>query len=195
MKFGKKGVNKVIIEKIIGNVFEINEENLKINWLNMPYDHAHKKIQRFEYEGLDLGLKLSEEDRQRGLKHGDIIYRENNVVYAINIEELECLKLSMDEAKSFVNLAYIIGNRHAKLYWSEDGKSLITPYEKTLEEMLNNVDGIKMDKVMAKLLAKNNLMAILPQGQVVDHHSHDHDHDHDHDHHHHHDHDHHHHHE
>lgn len=64
-------MNKLIIEKIIGNVFDINEENLQINWLNMPYDHAHKKIQRFEYEGLDLGLKLSEEDRQRGLKHGD----------------------------------------------------------------------------------------------------------------------------
>lgn len=178
----------MIIEKIVENVFDLNEENLKINWLDMPFDHAHKRIQRFEFDGKDFGVKLSEEDRKIGIKHGDIIYREGDVVYAINIEEEECLCVHMPDLESMVNVAYVIGNRHAKLYWSDDKKSLITPYEKTIEEMLSHIKNITMYKIVEKLPPKNNLMAILPQGGTV---GHDHDHEHDHHHEHEHSHDHH----
>lgn len=176
-----KEVSKLIIEKIVGNVFDLNDENLDIHWLDMPFDHAHKKIHRFYVQGKEFGLKLSEEDRKRGLKHGDIVYREGNLVYAINIAEEECLKILMPKLESMVEVAYTIGNRHAKLYWGEGKKFLLTPYEETLEAMLAGVEGIKLEKTLAKLLAKNNLMAILPQGGVVGH-GHDHDHSHIHDH-------------
>lgn len=183
----------MIIEKIIGNVFDLEDDNLKINWLDMPFDHAHKRIQRFEFDGKDFGVKLSEEDRVIGLKHGDIIYKEGDVLYAINIEEEECLSVHMPDMESMVNVSYVIGNRHAKLYWSDDRTSLLTPYEKTIEEMLSHIKNITMYKKVTKLLPKNNLMSILPQGGTVGHdHDHDYHHDHDHHHDHHHDHGHHH---
>ena len=183
----------MIIEKIIGNVFDLEDDNLKINWLDMPFDHAHKRIQRFEFDGKDFGVKLSEADRVIGLKHGDIIYKEGDVLYAINIEEEECLSVHMPDMESMVNVSYVIGNRHAKLYWSDDRTSLLTPYEKTIEEMLSHIKNITMYKKVTKLLPKNNLMSILPQGGTVGHdHDHDYHHDHDHHHDHHHDHGHHH---
>lgn len=172
----------MIIEKVVGYVQEKQYKNSNIQWLTMPFDHAHKRVQRFKaQDGREFGIRLLEEERVRGLKQGDILFydKDKDIAYAINVEEEPVLIIKVDKLENMGAIGYIIGNRHAKLYQGESSLELVTPYEKTLEEMLKTVKEISIKEDHRKLLAEDDLMSILPQGERD--HDHDHEYEHDHD--------------
>ncbi|PSM51452.1 urease accessory protein UreE [Campylobacter blaseri] len=165
----------MIINKVLDNEVDSDFSKYKTIYATMPFDHSHKRIQKLKADdGMEFHFMLDEDVRVRGLNHGDIFFRDEKTKtqYAIKIAEILCLVIKVKNSKDRASIGYVIGNRHAKVYFGDNVYELLTPYEKTMEDMLSQIKEVKVSKGHRVLLPEKSLMAILPNSQEP--HSHDH---------------------
>ncbi|AQW84112.1 urease accessory protein UreE [Campylobacter pinnipediorum subsp. pinnipediorum] len=165
----------MIITDILGSVFEDKFLKYKLVYTTISYDHTHKKIQTLVADdGVEFRFRLDESVRVRGLNDGDVFFvdKEKQTLYAIKISEILCLVIKTKTPANSASIGYVIGNRHAKLYFGESENEFLTPYEKTIEDMLSVVLNIELSKEHRVLEPEKSLMNILPNSQDTHHHSH-----------------------
>jgi urease accessory protein len=123
----------MLIQKKIGHIDAYELGNRSIDWLQLEWFEAGKRIlRRKTLEGKEVALKFMAE--HTGLTQGDIIFEDGQSVIAIEILPCECMVVKPANMFEMASACYEIGNKHLPLYF-ESG-CLLVPFEKPLSRLL-----------------------------------------------------------
>lgn len=137
----------MIIEKILGNLKNIDIGNKSIDTIDVEWYEVNKKIlKKDSVFGREVGIRLSEHKK---INDGDILYMDDSEIIAVNIPESEAILIQPKNMVDMGTICYEIGNQHVPLFLTED--SIMIPYEKPLMELLEK-KGFNPKKEMRKLI-------------------------------------------
>lgn len=144
----------MLCDKILGNVKNMQTEKQSVDYVDFYWDEAFKKIhKKVSQKGTEVGIRLDDSILTRGIRTGDILFEEETQILAARI--LPCqvieIRIDSDHPKMTAKVCYEIGNRHAALFWGEDGESFLTPYTQPMLEMLEKLHGVKAQVKEAQL--------------------------------------------
>lgn len=126
----------MIIENIVGNLETFNSYGFNIEYVDIDWYSANKKIHKFILEDETIiGTRLTHEAMIRGLLQNDIIAIIDEKLIVINIKEVKCIGIKLDDILIASKASYEIGNRHGSLFVSDDNY-LITPFDNPTYEFL-----------------------------------------------------------
>lgn len=198
----------MLVEKTIGNIKDFPGK--EIEYVSVDWHECHKRILKKRLEsGEELGIRLSDQDAQIGLKEGDVLAVIDNRAIAVSIAPSEALIVDAKTSDLIPKVCYEIGNRHAPFFKGDKPTEFYTPYEMPIKVMLEKI-GASVKVGMVKLTHDRAISAAAnvhghshddggydgkggkPEGSFYDHDGHEHKHDDDHEHHHDHNHEHHH---
>ncbi len=123
----------MIIQQKSGNLNTININKRSIDWLQLEWFEASKRILRKQTRsGNDIALKFP--DRNPVLTQGDVLYEDDTFIIAVDI--LPCDVLAIQPASLFemASVCYEIGNKHLPLFYEKD--ELLVPFEMPLFRLL-----------------------------------------------------------
>ena len=122
----------MICEKIIGKLDSQKVSGKKVEYVDIDWDDAFKKIHK---KTTDAGTELA--DR----------------VIAVRIPPCEVIRVRVAPDHGFMTakVCYEIGNRHAPLFYGKDAYSFITPYNEPMLQMLSKLHGVTAERAREKL--------------------------------------------
>lgn len=164
---------QIIAEEVLGNLADSPLDGWQIDQLSLSFDQTHKRILRLNSAaGVDVGLRLSEEQQKKGLNHGDILFCDQAAHYALTVAIIPhpCLVLEAENPLRFAQAAYAIGNRHSPLYCGRKELELLVPEEALMGKMLAEM-GFVWRQEMVRLSASMEFLAGVGHGA----HGHSHD--------------------
>ena len=113
----------MLVEKVIGNINDEQFKNSNIDYVDIEWHEAFKKLHRkTSQSGIEVGIKLDNDILTRGLRQGDVL--------AIN---------EVDDTHLVPKVCYEIGNRHATLFEGSSHNEFITIYSEPMKEMLEKI--------------------------------------------------------
>ena len=143
----------MLCEQILGKLEETDISGRKLEYVDIEWHEAFKKIHRkVTDKGTEVGIRMDDSVLTRGLLQGDVIYRDENLVIAVNTPPCEIIQVSLMEGheKMAAKVCYEIGNRHAPLFWGEED-TFITIYNEPMMVMLSKIHGVTAVKKTEKL--------------------------------------------
>lgn len=157
----------MLCEKVIGKLSELQTENKKIEYVDIEWHEAFKKIHRkIGSEGSDIGIRMGDEILKRGLFQDDVIYDQDGVVVVVNTPPCEVLVVTIKPGheKWAAKVCYEIGNRHAPLFWGENG-TFITIFNEPMFVLLQNIHGAEVRREVRKLNFNDRISAAIHNHQ------------------------------
>jgi urease accessory protein len=131
----------MIIEEPIGTVRDPEFAQLKYDTVNLEWFDTHKRIGRVvSKHGMEIGIRLNQATTLRGLRHDDVLYVHDGQAIVVNIPPVTCLVVSVNKRNELIRLCYEVGNRHAPLYYDAKADEFLFPYDKPMEQLLNNLN-------------------------------------------------------
>lgn len=149
-----KGEKFMLCEKIEGRLDEIEVSGKTIEYVDIEWHEAFKKIHRKKTDaGREIGIRLGDSILTRGLYEGDVLYKDDDLIIAVHTPACEIIKITIDPNHAFMvaKTCYEIGNRHAPLFYGEDAYSFITPYNEPMLQMLQKLHGVTVKKEIETL--------------------------------------------
>ena len=143
----------MLCEKVLGKLEEMDAAGRRIEYVDIEWHEAFKKIHRkTSDQGTDVGIRMDDSVLSRGLFQGDVIYADEEVIVAVNTPPCEVIEISLTEGHEMMaaKVCYEIGNRHAPLFWGENG-TYITIYDEPMMAMVTKIHGVRAEKKLAKL--------------------------------------------
>ncbi|MDO5422359.1 MAG: urease accessory protein UreE [Eubacteriales bacterium] len=144
----------MLCEKILGNCADDGFSGKTVDYVDIPWDEAFKKIHRkVSAAGREVGIRLDDSILTRGLSQGDVLGVEGDTVIAVNIPPCKAILIWVDpfHPQMAAKVCYEIGNRHASLFWGEKENSFITPYNEPMLLMLSKLPGVEAQVREVKL--------------------------------------------
>lgn len=144
----------MVCEEVLGNIKDLDGYNHEIDYVDIEWHEAFKKIhKKYTYSGTEIGIRLGNEVLKKGLRDGDILYKDNSRAIVVNIPSCEVIEVSIDENHGLMlgKVCYEIGNKHASLFWGDDYLKLVTPYNEPMLAMLEKMHGVKVEVNTRKL--------------------------------------------
>ncbi len=144
----------MLCEQILGKLKEMDTEGRQIEYVDIEWHEAFKKIHQKETaSGREVGIRLDDSVLTRGLFQDDVIYCDDTLVIAVNTPPCEVILVSFEPGheKMAVKACYEIGNRHAPLFWGDEENTYITIYNEPMLQMLSKIHGVKAEKAVKKL--------------------------------------------
>lgn len=131
----------MIVEKILGNIKDENFKNFKIDYVDVDWFEAQKRILKLTSRNqVSVGVRLDKESQEKGLNQGDVLYVENDTAIVVNIREDDCIVVKIPEEKNrIVKLAWELGNRHTPLFFNETYDNVLFPYDFPLFDMIQKM--------------------------------------------------------
>ena len=87
----------MICEKILGKVTDAKFEGKKVDYVDIFWDEAFKKLHRkTSANGVEIGIRLDDSVLTRGLNQDDVLAVEGDTVFAVRIPPCECLIVRID---------------------------------------------------------------------------------------------------
>lgn len=130
----------MLVEKVIGNINDEQFKNSNIDYVDIEWHEAFKKLHRkTSQSGIDVGIKLDNDILTRGLRQGDILAINEDNVIAVNIPKDKALVVKVDNTHLVPKVCYEIGNRHATLFEGSSHNEFITIYSEPMKEMLEKI--------------------------------------------------------
>ena len=122
----------MLVEKVIGNINDDKFKNSKIDYVDIEWHEAFKKLHRkTSQNGIEVGIKLDNDILTKGLRQGDVLAINDDSIIAVNIPKDKALVVKVDDNHLIPKVCYEIGNRHATLF--------ITVYSEPMKEMLEKI--------------------------------------------------------
>lgn len=122
----------MIIEKIAGNIEQIDVKGRHIEKVHMHSDDLVKRIQRVTTDhGNELGIRLKE---PKDLLHGDILYMDHQNMIVVNVIADDLLVIRPTSIKQMGEIAHNLGNRHLPAQF--EGDEMLVQYDYLVEELL-----------------------------------------------------------
>ena len=130
----------MLVEKVIGNINDEQFKNSNIDYVDIEWHEAFKKLHRkTSQSGIEVGIKLDNDILTRGLRQGDILAINKDNVIAVNIPKDKALVVKVDNTHLVPKVCYEIGNRHATLFEGSSHNEFITIYSEPMKEMLEKI--------------------------------------------------------
>ena len=130
----------MLVEKVIGNINDEQFKNSNIDYVEIEWHEAFKKLHRkTSQSGIEVGIKLDNDILTRGLRQGDVLAINEDNVIAVNIPKDKALVVKVDDTHLVPKVCYEIGNRHATLFEGSSHNEFITIYSEPMKEMLEKI--------------------------------------------------------
>ena len=130
----------MLVEKVIGNINDEQFKNSNIDYVDIEWHEAFKKLHRkTSQSGIEVGIKLDNDILTRGLRQGDVLAINEDNVIAVNIPKDKALVVKVDDNHLVPKVCYEIGNRHATLFEGSSHNEFITIYSEPMKEMLEKI--------------------------------------------------------
>ena len=130
----------MLVEKVIGNINDEQFKNSNIDYVDIEWHEAFKKLHRkTRQRGIEVGIKLDNDILTRGLRQGDVLAINEDNVIAVNIPKDKALVVKVDDTHLVPKVCYEIGNRHATLFEGSSHNEFITIYSEPMKEMLEKI--------------------------------------------------------
>lgn len=130
----------MLVEKVIGNINDEQFKNSNIDYVDIEWHEAFKKLHRkTSQSGIEVGIKLDNDILTRGLRQGDVLAINEDNVIAVNIPKDKALVVKVDDTHLVPKVCYEIGNRHATLFEGNSHNEFITIYNEPMKEMLEKI--------------------------------------------------------
>ena len=130
----------MLVEKVIGNINDEQFKNSNIDYVDIEWHEAFKKLHRkTSQSGIEVGIKLDNDLLTRGLRQGDVLAINEDNVIAVNIPKDKALVVKVDDTHLVPKICYEIGNRHATLFEGSSHNEFITIYSEPMKEMLEKI--------------------------------------------------------
>ena len=130
----------MLVEKVIGNINDEQFKNKNIDYIDIEWHEAFKKLHRkTSQSGIEVGIKLDNDILTRGLRQGDVLAINEDNVIAVNIPKDKALVVKVDDTHLVPKVCYEIGNRHATLFEGDNHNEFITIYSEPMKEMLEKI--------------------------------------------------------
>ena len=130
----------MLVEKVIGNINDEQFKNSNIDYVDIEWHEAFKKLHRkTSQSGIEVGIKLDNDILTRGLRQGDVLAINEDNVIAVNIPKDKALVVKVDDTHLVPKVCYEIGNRHATLFEGSSHNEFITIYSEPTKEMLEKI--------------------------------------------------------
>ena len=130
----------MLVEKVIGNINDEQFKNSNIDYVDIEWHEAFKKLHRkTSQSGIEVGIKLDNDILTRGLRQGDVLAINEDNVIAVNIPKDKALVVKVDDTHLVPKVCYQIGNRHATLFEGSSHNEFITIYSEPMKEMLEKI--------------------------------------------------------
>ena len=140
----------MILEKIIGNINDLEFTNKKVDYVDIEWHEAFKKLhKKVSKNGLEVGIKLDNNILTRGLKQGDVLGVYDDTVIAVNIPAAKALVINVDDSSLIPKLCYEIGNKHATLFRGDNDNQFITIFDEPMKTMIEKL-GISVEEKVVK---------------------------------------------
>ncbi len=140
----------MILEKIIGNINDLEFANKKVDYVDIEWHEAFKKLhKKVSKNGLEVGIKLDNNILTRGLKQGDVLGVYDDIVIAVNIPAAKALVINVDDSSLIPKLCYEIGNKHATLFRGDNDNQFITIFDEPMKTMIEKL-GISVEEKVVK---------------------------------------------
>lgn len=140
----------MILEKIIGNINDLEFTNKKVDYVDIEWHEAFKKLhKKVSKNGLEVGIKLDNNILTRGLKQGDVLGVYDDIVIAVNIPAAKALVINVDDSSLIPKLCYEIGNKHATLFRGDNDNQFITIFDEPMKAMIEKL-GISVEEKVVK---------------------------------------------
>ena len=136
----------MLCENIRGTIKDVQAEKRSVDYVDFYWDEAFKKIhKKVSQKGTEVGIRLDDSILTRGIRNGDILWEGEDQVLVARILPCEVIEIRIDKnhSKMTAKVCYEIGNRHAALFWGEDGESFLTPYTQPMLELLKKLHGVE----------------------------------------------------
>ena len=130
----------MLVEKVIGNINDDKFKNSKIDYVDIEWHEAFKKLHRkTSQNGIEVGIKLDNDILTKGLRQGDVLAINDDSIIAVNIPKDKALVVKVDDNHLIPKVCYEIGNRHATLFEGNNHNEFITVYREPMKEMLEKI--------------------------------------------------------
>lgn len=143
----------MVCENILGKLSDIDVTGKAVDYVEIEWHEAFKKLHRKVTDGgREIGIRMDDEVLTKGLFQDDVIYMDEEVVIAVSTPPCEVIEVSLTEGHEMMGakVCYEVGNRHAPLFWGENG-TYITIYDEPMLVMLSKIHGVVAEKKVAKL--------------------------------------------
>jgi urease accessory protein len=109
----------MLVKEKIGNLNLITIGNQTIDWLDLQWYEANKRIMhKRSQSGTEVVMKFMNENQN--LTQGDILYQDNETVIAVNILACEALIIKPKNMFEMASICYEIGNKHLPLFYQDE---------------------------------------------------------------------------
>ncbi|WP_312755371.1 urease accessory protein UreE [Rummeliibacillus suwonensis] len=126
----------MIIEKVVGNIHELNKPTTHIERVYVRSDDLLKKILRVKTDhGNELGIRLKEGSI---LKDGDILYQDERNTIIISVLADDVLVIKPTNLTQMGDIAHQLGNRHLPAQFEND--EMIVQYDYLVEKLLQDLE-------------------------------------------------------
>lgn len=135
----------MLCEKILGNLQDPAFAGCTVDYVEVPWHDAFKKLHRLTTRsGAEIGILLDDSILTRGLREGDVLYQDGQQVVAVTIPPCQMIVIDIlpDHASMAVRVAWEVGNRHAPLFRGDTAQQLLVIYDAPMLELLQKLHGV-----------------------------------------------------
>jgi urease accessory protein len=123
----------MIIEKIVGNIKDLDTVPQHIERVYVRSDDLVKKIQRVKTDhGKEIGIRLKD---IKELSDGDILFQDEKNSIVISVIEDDVIVIKPTSIQQMGEIAHQLGNRHLPAQFNKD--EMIVQYDYLVEKLLN----------------------------------------------------------
>jgi urease accessory protein len=138
----------MLVKEKTGNLNTVTIDNQTIDWLNLEWYEANKRIMHKRSEsGLEVVMKFMNEGQN--LTQGDILYQDDKIVITINIQPCEVLIIKPKNMFEMASICYEIGNKHLPLFYQDE--EVLVAFDAPLYRLIAS-SGYEVDKGERKLI-------------------------------------------
>ncbi|TXC93391.1 urease accessory protein UreE [Metabacillus litoralis] len=126
----------MIIEKIVGNVKELDKAPHHVERVYLRSDDLVKKIQRVKTDhGKELGIRLKD---VKELTDGDILYQDEKNSIIISVVEDDVIVIKPTSILQMGEIAHQLGNRHLPAQF--ENSEMVVQYDYLVEKLLKELE-------------------------------------------------------
>ena len=138
----------MIIEKVIGNVKELENAPHHVERVYLRSDDLVKKIQRVKTDhGKELGIRLKQ---GKELEDGDILYQDDKNSIIISVLADDVIVIQPTSILQMGEIAHQLGNRHLPAQF--EANEMVVQYDYLVERLLDELEipYVRKERKMSK---------------------------------------------